>query len=84
VGQVSGRGYEFLEERSGLRMKEYKFSIADWDNGLVIDLLNQFFWIVVAEFMGDWYSMYKSDIDLEYWGNRLEKDFDGYPRKGKK
>lgn len=56
-------------------------TMAEWDSCMVIALLNQFFWIVIAELMGDWYSMYKSDIDLEYWGRRLELDFTEYPNR---
>jgi hypothetical protein len=55
-----------------------KMTYNDWDNLIIIDLLNQFFWIVMEEWMGDWYSMYKSDVDLNYWSNRLERDFEEY------
>lgn len=59
---------------------ESKLACVDWDNFIIIDLLNQFFWIVMEEFMGDWYSMYKSDVDKKYWEDRMERDFNEYPR----
>ena len=53
-----------------------KFTKREWDTIILLDFVNQFFWIVMDEMLGEWKIMLSpGSIDLNYWDNRLEIDF---------
>lgn len=58
-----------------------RFTQKKWDELLLIDLVNHFFWVVLDELLGDWRQViHLGGLDLEYWGKRLERDFEDYMR----